>query len=238
MMQGRTGRVLGLVPARGGSKGIPRKNLAPVGGRPLISWTLEEAIASGVFDRLVVSTDSPEIAETAKLWGGEVPFLRPEALARDETAGIEPVLHALEALREGGYLPDRVMLLQPTSPLRTRDDIRAALELAESKEAPSVVSVCPAVPPPEWVRRVTPEGILQDYFPSLHAAPTRQTLGAAYALNGALYLTRTEVLIQERSFYGNPTYALIMPRERSVDIDTPWDLALADMIIRNRMNSL
>ena len=133
--------ILGLIPARGGSKALPHKNIRQFAGKPLIAWTIETALACPMLDRTIVSTDDPEIADVSRHWGAEVPFLRPAELARDDTPGIEPVLHAVRWLGENeGYRPDYVMVLQPTSPLRTTEDIEAAIQLARDRQADGVVS--------------------------------------------------------------------------------------------------
>ncbi len=227
-------RILGLIPARGGSKGIHRKNLAKVAGKPLLAWTVEAARGSRSLDRLVVSTEDEEIAHVARECGAEVPFMRPTELARDDTPGIEPVLHALQSLERAGYRPGWVMLLQPTSPLRTAEDIRCAIEVSTRPGVDSVISVCEAVPPPAWLKKIRADGSLEDYFSGIEVPPVRQGLAPAYALNGAIYLTRRDILLERRSFYGDRPMAYLMPRERSVDIDTDWDLKLADIILRCR----
>jgi CMP-N-acetylneuraminic acid synthetase len=228
------GRVLGLIPARGGSKGIPRKNIALVAGKPLLAWSVDSARASRAFDRLIVSTEDSEIAAVSRGCGAEVPFVRPAELSRDDTPGIDPVLHALEALSRQGYRADWVMLLQPTSPLRAPEDIQGALELRTRRAARSIISVCEATHPPSWLRRLDPEGQLLEYFPEEEDRPTRQALPKAYALNGAIYLAPWDVLDRERTFSPARTFGYVMPRERSLDVDSPWDLELADLVLRHR----
>lgn len=225
--------VVGLIPARGGSKGIPRKNILPLVGKPLIAWTIDAAREAGILDRIIVSTDDREIAETARASGAEVPFLRPAELARDDTPGIAPVLHAIDALEKEGYRPGWVMMLQPTSPLRTSEDIRDAWAMARRTGAEVVVSVCEAAPPPAWMKRITDDGTLEDYFPQ-ELPSVRQKLAPAYSLNGAFYLARVSALRARNSFYGGRVHAFVMPRERSIDIDTPWDFELAGTILSRR----
>jgi CMP-N-acetylneuraminic acid synthetase len=236
MVDGARDLILGIIPARGGSKGVPRKNIAPLAGKPLLAWTVEAARASGVLDRIVVSTEDPEIAEVARRAGAEVPFLRPAELARDDSPGIDPVLHALDALDRQGYRPAWVLVLQPTSPLRKAEDIRGVEATARQTGADVVISVCEAVPPPAWMKQIASDGTLQDFFPQDLPA-TRQMLPRAFALNGALYLARVSVLRQQKSFYGGPVYPYLMPRERSLDIDSLWDLELAEMILRRKEKS-
>lgn len=224
--------MLALIPARGGSKGIPRKNLAPLGGRPLVAWSIDCALRARGVERVLVSTDCPEIAEIARAAGAEVPFLRPAELAGDRVPGMDPLLHALEwcAAREA-YRPEWLVYLQPTSPLRAPEDIEAAFELAQKPGVEAVVSVAPAPSHPFWAKRIDADGRLQDFLADAPEVSRRQELPEAYALNGALYLARCETLRAARSFYGDRTYALVMPRERSVDVDTPFDLELAGWLL-------
>src|ERR1700730_1555845 len=164
--------ILGVIPARGGSKAIPRKNLAVLANRPLIAWTVEVAIASDSLDRLVISTDDPEIAEIGKKLGAEVPFLRPTELATDTSTSMEVVLHAIQWFDENeNYRPDYVLLLQPTSPLRTVTDIRKSIELLLAKRGDSVVSVCETHQHLLWTKGVNEEGRMIDLSPQ-SVAPT------------------------------------------------------------------
>ncbi len=221
--------VLALIPARGGSKGIPRKNIRNFHGKPLIAWTIEAAKDATCISRVVVSTDDPEIAGISRSWGVDVPFLRPSVLANDETAGIEPVLHALAVLPHF----DWVLLLQPTSPLRTAQDIEDIINLAQVRGASSAVSVCQASTHPSWTYLRDDEGHLIP-FDSIPSPPRRQDLVPAYALNGALYLARSEWLLQRRSFVATETLGYVMPIERSVDIDSPLDWKLAEFLMKDR----
>lgn len=216
---------LGLIPARGGSKGIPRKNLLPIAGKPLIAWTIEAALAAKCIDRVVVTTDDEEIARVAKTYRADVPFLRPAELARDETPGIDPVLHAIDAVT--GY--DRVVLLQPTSPLRTAADIDSAIALAEA--GASVVSVTEAVHA-DWIFAMDAHGALD-----IGATPPvarRQDMVKRYALNGAIYVARCAILRESRGFLASGTLGYVMPAERSVDIDGPLDWRLAELLLADR----
>ncbi len=229
-------RTIAIIPARGGSKGIPHKNIVSVGGKPLIAWTIEAARRSTLLDRVLVTTDSAAIAEIARNAGAEVPFLRPAELAQDDTPGIAPLLHAVAWLtRHDHDMPDAVMLLQPTSPLRTEADIDAALRLLQAHAAEAVVSVAPPRHHPYWMKQLTPEGRLTDFVPHDPAAfALRQDLPPVYVLNGAIYLVQRTVLLQRQTFYTDQTYAYVMPPERSLDVDTPWDLFLIDLILQER----
>ena len=227
--------ILGIVPARGGSKAITRKNLALLANKPLLAWTVEVALESASLDRLVISTDDPEIADAGKKLGAEIPFLRPAELAADTSTSMDVILHALRWLADNqNYRPDYVLLLQPTSPLRTATDIRESIKLALAKRADSVVSVCETHQHPLWMKGVNHEGRLVDLYPQSPAPTRRQDLPSVFALNGAIYLALRTFLLSERTFISDCTYAYVMPENRSLDVDTPWDLYLANLILNDR----
>lgn len=227
---------LAIIPARAGSKGIRNKNIAQVEGKPLIFYSIFEALHSKNINRVIVSTDSKEIAAIAENFGADVPFLRPPELARDDTPGIVPILHAVRWLEEHeNFRPDFVMCLQPSCPLRTREDIDNAVRIAIEKNADAVVSVTPVKHHPYWMKVVDEEGQMTNFVCLEQPITRRQDLPPIYALNGAIYLARWEVLLERQTWYTEHTYAYIMPPERSLDIDTPWDLYLADLILRDRV---
>ena len=229
-------KVLGLIPCRGGSKGIPRKNLAPLAGKPLLAWTIEQALAAGCLDRVVVSTEDEEIAAVARKWEAEVPFRRPARLAGDEASVVDAALHALNWLSEQeDYQPDYLMLLQVTSPLRQAADLEAAVALALEGGGEAVVGVCPARVHPFLTRRLTADGRLVDFQTWKDEAERRQDFPPAFAVNGAVYLVRCDVFRRKLNFHPQGSQALIMPPERSLDVDTPWDLHLAELILRDRL---
>lgn len=222
-------RVLGLIPARGGSKSIPGKNLRQVAGKPLIAWTIEAAAASRYLDRCVLSSDDPEIIEAAKLYGCEAPFRRPAQYARDDSPGIDPVLHALEALP--GF--DILVLLQPTSPLRTVADIDACLERLVETGAAFCVSVREAVDHPCLTFWTRADSRLCSYVSEPNAWNSRrQDLPRALCLNGAVYAARVPQLLSSRSLMGSDTVAYEMPLSRSLDIDDPEDLIEAEHALK------
>ena len=222
-------RVLGLVPARGGSKSIPRKNLVELGGVPLIQWTIQAALGSNL-KRVVVSTDDDEIAEISQNLGAEVPFKRPAELSSDQTLSIDVVLHALDVLEEDF---DAVMMLQPTSPFRTSIDIESAIK--SINDASSVISVVPVEGTHPARMKFVEDGVLIDpsFAETIENMP-RQDLRPMYIRNGAIYLTRIADL-RHRTFKGALSRALIMPKERSINIDTSFDLALARVALSNGM---
>ncbi len=230
--------IVGLILARGGSKGIPKKNIVETAGKPLIAWTIEAACNSGVLDRVLVSTDDEQIAAVAREWGAEVPFLRPAELARDESPSVPAMIHAVDWLEShGGRAVDYVMLLQPTSPLRIPKDIIGAVEIMKKENAESVVSVCPARSHPYWTKRITEKGFLAEFADWPEKCHQRQSLPPAYALNGAIYLVSRDILYNRGVLTTENTRPYIMPIERSLDIDTPWDLRMADLILREQANA-
>lgn len=217
MIDGR--RVLAVIPARGGSKGLPGKHLLQAGGRALIAWTIEAARAATCIDRTVLSSDDEAIMACARAHGCDVPFRRPAELATDSAASIDVVLHAVDALP--GY--DVVVLLQPTSPLRGAADVDAACATLAASKAPACVSVAPVAQSPYWMYRLGDRGTLQPIAELPAGATRRQDLPEVYALNGAIYVADVAWLRRTRSFVTRETVAHVMPAERSVDIDTSAD---------------
>lgn len=225
-------RALALIMARGGSKGITGKNLRQVGGKPLIVHTFQAASGSRFLDRTVLSTDDPKIADAGRAFGVDVPFMRPLDLAGDLSPVIDATIHALSCLAEGeGYRPEFTMLLQPTSPLRTAEDIDNVMRLAVEKQADAVVSVTPSIHHPCLAKKVNPAGILQDFLETPFSSARRQDMPASFSLNGSIYLVRTELLIERKSWCPTGAYAFVMPHERSLDVDSEWDLTVADLLL-------
>jgi N-acylneuraminate cytidylyltransferase/CMP-N,N'-diacetyllegionaminic acid synthase len=211
---------------------VPRKNLRSVAGRPLIAWTIEAARRARSLDRILVTTDDADIAETARHLGAEVPFMRPADLSSDDVPGVMPVIHAVTWLDEHeSYRPDRIILLQPTSPLRTAEDIDAALALQDLHPVSSIVSVSPAPHHPSWFKMVDEHQRLHDILAE-DPDGVRQRLPVVYALNGAIYIVPRAALLERRALYGSDTRAYVMPPERSLDVDSEWDLHLAALILQ------
>jgi CMP-N-acetylneuraminic acid synthetase len=229
---------LGVVTARGGSKGIPGKNLKLLAGKPLIAYTLEAAVSASVFDRVILSTDDDEIATAGRHLGCEVPFIRPAELARDETPHLPVLQHAVAWLRDRErYQPDAVMILQPTSPLRRAEDIRAAARLLDESGADSVLSVSdvPAHVHPMRMLRVADDGTATLFVtgePVRRRINRRQDLPPAWIMNGAIYAFRTAVLwADEPSLYGNRTVALPVPHPFGLSIDDADDWTAAELAL-------
>ena len=229
--------ILGLIPARGGSKGLPRKNIKSLLGKPLIAWTIEQALASKYLDRVVVSTNDKEIAEISKKYGAEIPFMRPKELAEDNAKGIDVVLHVIDWLKKNDRRKqyDLIMLLQPTSPLRKSEDIDKAIELLFLKEAKAIISVCEVDHHPLWANTLPKDGCMKDFIRKEIKNKNRQELPLLYRLNGAIYLAYCDYIKQCKSFIGKETFAYKMLRERSIDIDDEIDFKLAQILMKNNI---
>lgn len=212
-------RVLAIIPARGGSKGVPRKNILMAGGKPLIAWTIEAAQRAQCVTRLIVSSDDDAIIQVAQQHGCDVPFKRPAELATDEASSVDVVLHALQHCP--GF--DHVLLLQPTSPLRSAADIEGAFALLRERQATSCVSVCPVEETPYWMYHVDSAGGMKRVLEPPEHAHRRQDLPTVCMLNGAVYVSSVPAFMTHRSFVTPETLAYVMPRERSFDIDTRED---------------
>ena len=230
MIAGKT--LLAIIPARGGSKGVPRKNIRLLAGKPLIAWTIDEAKKSKYIDRLILSSEDEEIINVARKYGCEVPFRRPTELAQDDTSGIEPVIHALNTLKEN-Y--DYVVLLQPTSPLRTVKDIDGCIEKCLRSGAPSCVSVCEAEHSPYWMYTLDKDEKMNRLIEVENIYVCRQDLPKVYSLNGAIYVSRSEYIVTEKAFITDGTTGYEMSRGRSLDIDNVYDLKLAELILNDKV---
>lgn len=218
-------KVLGLIPARGGSKGIPGKNTRMLGGKPLLQYAWEAAQESGVIDRVLLSTDSEEIAEVGKRLGIEVPFIRPPELAQDDTPMLDVIEHLVEWLRTKNELPDAIALLQPTSPTRKAQHLIDAVAMLEQYECDSVVAVTevPQHFAPHFVMKQTHAGYLDFYLDEGARITRRQDLPKAYSRCGTVYLFRLSSLEKYRSIYGEKCLPLVLPEEEAINLDTMSD---------------
>jgi CMP-N,N'-diacetyllegionaminic acid synthase len=225
-------RVLGVIPARGGSKSVPRKNIRELAGKPLIAWTIEAAKSSRL-TRVIVSTDDHEIAETAARWGADVPFTRPAELATDSARAIPVLQDALRFCEEHGERYDALMMLQPTSPMRLAYDIdRALATMEEDPRCTSVISVVPVGEFHPARMKYLQDGLLVDPpFCEAYENQPRQELVPMYIRNGAIYLVKTATLMKDGSLKGSRCLALVLPRNRSVNIDSPFDFDLASWLM-------
>lgn len=219
--------LIGLIPARGGSKGIRRKNIKEIFGKPLIAWTIRQALETKSLDRVIVSTDDDEIANISVDFGAEVPFMRPKNIALDESPGIFNVLHLLEAI------PDtkKILYLQPTSPLREIEDIINIIELQNKLDAESCISISKAPKHPSWMyllednKKINP--ILRE-----EKATRRQDLSDVFVINGSLYIGNAEFYKREKKFINSETIGYVMPKDRSIDIDDMDDWRFAELKLR------
>lgn len=229
-------RILGLVPARGGSKGVPRKNIRQLGRKPLVAYTIDAAKRAQRLDRVVISTEDEEIANIAKALGAEVPFMRPPELARDDSPTLSVVQHALRTLEDQGWRCDAICLLQPTFPFRVAADIDACIEKFEETQADCVVTVHP-VPHqynPHWVYFEGPDGLLRISTGEVAPIPRRQLLPAAFHRSGSIYVTRTEVVLEQSLLYGRRLVGYETPTDDCCNIDTLEDWARAEALLSSR----
>jgi CMP-N,N'-diacetyllegionaminic acid synthase len=226
MIDGKS--VLAVILARGGSKGIPRKNVLDLNGKPVIAWTIGAAKNSVYVDRTILSSDDDEIMDVARKWKCEAPFVRPSHLAQDESTSVDSLLHAVAAIQEE-Y--DYLILLQPTSPLRTTEDIDSCLEICARRRAPACVSVTESNKSPAWMYILDKDDLMQPVLGKSTNITRRQDLPVVHVLNGAVYVAETEWFLEHKSFLSAQTLAYKMPGPRSLDIDTASDLVVAEALL-------
>jgi N-acylneuraminate cytidylyltransferase len=225
--------VLGVILARGGSKGLPRKNIRDLAGKPLIAWTIEAGNESAYLDRLILSSDDEEIMEVAEEYGCEVPFQRPAELAEDDTTSVDALLHAIDELQSYDY----VVLLQPTSPLRESGDIDATIAKCYERCAPACVSITETDKPPQWMFTLDDRHRLESVLEREESIRRRQDASKTYVVNGAAYVARSRWLQEHKSFYTDETIGHPMPPKRSADVDTELDLDWCEFRIQRSNNS-
>ncbi|MGD2119553.1 MAG: acylneuraminate cytidylyltransferase family protein [Chromatiales bacterium] len=219
--------VLGIITARGGSKGLPGKNIKPLAGKPLINWTIDAALASKYLDRTILSSDDQSIIEVAQAAGCDVPFVRPAQLATDEAGSMDVLLHAVNELPD--Y--DIIVVLQPTSPLRRTQDIDVALELMLQENASSCVSVTLVSKSPHWSYSMNADLTLRPLLSAAEQQHQRQQLPDAYALNGAVYAITRAHLLEQQALVNEDTVAYVMPKQQSIDIDDEIDFRCAEALL-------
>jgi N-acylneuraminate cytidylyltransferase len=223
-------KTIALIPARGGSKGIPRKNIKIFNSKPLIYWTIQAALESKYIDRVIVSTEDEEIAEIAKRYTAEVPFLRPKELAEDDSLGIDPVIHALEMLPN----VEDILLMQPTSPLRKTHHIDEIFQLREKLKSDSAVSISLSRKHPNLFFKINSENIISPFSKDFKSLP-RQKYSDLYTVNGALYLSSKKSILLNNSFFTSKTVGYIMPEKYSIDIDTQLDWDIAEFLMKRSL---
>jgi CMP-N,N'-diacetyllegionaminic acid synthase len=226
-------KFLAIIPARGGSKGLKNKNIRILNGKPLIYYTIEAAKRSKIFDVIMVTTDSKEIAEISKKYGASIPFLRPDELSTDTASSIDVILHTLNYYVSKNINFDYFCLLQPTSPLRKAEDIINSVELLFKKDAESIVSLCEVEHSPLFANTLSEDQNLSKFIRKEVKNTRRQDLPKYYRINGAIYISKVQSFLKTKDFYGERSFAYIMPPERSVDIDTEFDLKIAEEILKS-----
>lgn len=229
---------LAVIPARSGSKGLKDKNIKPLHGIPLIGYTIKTALDSGIFDIVMVSTDSESYAKIAEELGAEVPFLRSKVTSGDRSTSWDVVSEVVEQYRNQGHIFDSITLLQPTSPLRSVDDIVRAHKLFDDKGANSVISVCEAEHSPLWSNVIEPDLSMEHFAETDDIVSSRQQLPTYYRLNGAIYIVNDKALHDIKNIYKEKSYAYIMEQNHSVDIDSEFDFMIAEAIIKSRQLEL
>lgn len=226
--------ILAIIPARGGSKGIIGKNIRPFGGKPLLAHTIEQAKASSKISRVIVSTDSEKIAEVARQYGAEVPFLRPPSLAKDTSQVADAIMHLLEKLRaDEGYVPSYVVMLQTTSPLRTVGDINEALKRLLDSNAEALVTLCATEQLLYTIDNRFRLHLVSDRI--FLQSTNRQELPSTFMLNGAMvYAIKTDVFLRDKSFFkGDLIGYVVEDTWRSIDLDEPADFVVAELLYNN-----
>lgn len=232
MYEGKS--VLALVPARGGSTGVPFKNIRNLGGKPLLAYTLEAIKRSGVVDCTFVSTDSEQVAKIASECGAAPPYLRPTELAKNESKVLDVLFHTMEWLLRNDKKYDLLMVLQPTSPLRNEGDICNALNLLNEKKADTVISVVLSTTPRTWINTIPSSGSMYNFLDRGSFQKSRQESDQYYQINGAIFLTHWDVIMRKKTWYGENSFCYVMPPERSIDIDTELDFFIAEALVKKR----
>jgi N-acylneuraminate cytidylyltransferase/CMP-N,N'-diacetyllegionaminic acid synthase len=231
-------RVLAIIPARSGSKGLPGKNLRPLDGRPLVTWPISAALGSSAVDRVIISTDDEKIAEVARIAGADVPFMRPSSLSGDTASSMDVVMHALDTMATLGEIFDYVVLLEPTSPLTESSDIDQALSrlISAGSHADAIVGVSRVeATHPEYDVRVGENGLLRPYAaPNFSLLRRRQDIEPLYFLEGSLYISRVDAFKRNKSFYHNRTLGYEVPRWKSIEVDDLFDFIVIEALVKWR----
>ena len=223
---------IAIIPARSGSKGLKDKNIKLLNGKPLMAYSIESAMETGIFDEIFVSTDSKEYAKIAIEYGAQVPFMRCDELSTDEASSWDVIKDALKNYKTLGREFDSVCILQPTSPLRKSTDIIAGYELLKAKNANAIVGVCEVDHSPLWCNTLPEDSSLDNFINKELVNLSRQSLPTYYRINGALYITKGDYLMRTMDIYSEKCYAYVMRKENSIDIDDSFDFMVAEAIIK------
>ena len=230
--------ILGIITARGGSKGLPKKNILPLNGKPLIAWTIESALKSKYLDRIILSTDNQEIADVSSKFGCEVPFIRPDNLAEDNSSSFDVIAHAIQYFNDINQSFDYIILLEPTSPLRETSDIDHAIQILHKnrKIADSIVGVSKVESThPVFDVKINKNGLIQSYLDESFTIYRRQDLEELYFFEGTIYVSDTKALLREQKFYHARTLPYIVPKWKSIEIDEEIDMIIAEAILKNKL---
>ncbi|MDF2822465.1 MAG: CMP-N-acetlyneuraminic acid synthetase [Clostridiales bacterium] len=228
-------KILAIIPARSGSKGLKDKNIKELNGKPLIAYSIDAAMLSNIFEKVMVSTDSEEYAMVARKYGAEVPELRPTNLSGDTSQPNEYIEHALELYQRQGIVFDYYVILQPTSPLRLAEDIINAVDIAINEQKVHIVGVSEVEHSPR-ICNVLPKDESLNNFLKKEDQKNRQELGKYYRINGAIYIVEISKRAEEFGLYGEESKAYIMPKDKSIDIDSELDFILAEILLTRRKN--
>ncbi|GEM04719.1 hypothetical protein HMI01_17070 [Halolactibacillus miurensis] len=230
-------RNLAIIPARSGSKGLKDKNIKLLNGKPLLAYTIEAAVKSSMFDEIIVSTDSRDYADIARKCGASVPFLRSNELSNDTASSWDVVKEVIEGYKNLGSEFDTVALLQPTSPLRTSNDIVEGYKVLKEKDANFVVGVCEMDHSPLWANTLPDDLSMENFIrPDIVGIP-RQNISTYYRINGALYIVRIDHLLKSNDIYNNKSFASVINKENSIDIDDQMDFDFAELLLKSRIQN-
>ncbi len=233
-------RIIAIVPARGGSKGLPKKNILEINGKPLIAWTIGSALQSKLIDKVFVSTDSEEIALMAEKYGTKVPFLRPDEFAKDSSPSSEAILHAIESFRNNNEIFDYIALLEPTSPLRKKNDIDLAIKkLLDNEKVDSLVSVGEVhTEHPMIIKKMDSEGFVSPYVDNIKSIYQRQQADKAYFPYGVIYLSKIDSYEKHKTFYLKKTLSYEIERWQNYEIDDKIDFIIVEQIIKKYLGEI
>ena len=223
---------IALMLARGGSKGVPKKNIKLLNGKPLLYYSAKAVLESTIFDRFIISTDSKEIAEIAENIGIEVPFLRPAELAQDNSNALEAIEHALKFMEKEGEFYDNVLYILPTAPLIIKEDIINSYNLLKEKNADIIISVAETDHPVFWMNTLPPDNSLKNFVPEFARKKNRQDLPKSYRISGSIYFGKWDIFYYKKDWFSVNSYAYIIPKNRAVDIDNDVDFKLAEILIK------
>ncbi len=226
---------LGVIPARSGSKRLPGKNTKIICGKPLIAWSIEEALKSKYLSEICINTDDQKIIQLAqKKYPLNIPFVRPQVLCGDETKMVEVMEHMINFYDQKNIKIENIVLLQPTSPLRTADDIDQAIALFKKNKAHSVVGIAKAETPLEWYGKLGSKNSMKNFLNKKVVGKRSQDLGNYYKINGCIYIVNTNTFLKEKTFFTkDKTYGYVMPKEKSIDIDDSFDFIVAEALLKN-----